>query len=147
MTELSLESTLPLCPVTRPGRIAPPAGVPIPPECVCGGPPNCRPEQEESQAQNKAAEEGKGSEGPARQTPSETRLESIQVPPKTKTGNLAAPRFSTFIFAVVALFSVSGGTHRVRGVMASVDVLSPVESSSPPRLFEQQFPSTPVRRL
>jgi hypothetical protein len=46
---------------------------------------------------------------------------------KTKTGNLAAPRFSAF-FAVAALISASGGTHRVRGVMAAIGVLSPVES-------------------
>jgi len=66
---------------------------------------------------------------------------------KTKTGNLAAPRFSAFLFAVAALISASGGTHRVRGVMVAVCVLSPVESSLPPRLFELQFPSTPMTRL
>jgi hypothetical protein len=63
---------------------------------------------------------------------------------KTKTGNLAAPRSSAFIFAVAALISASGGTHRVRGVMAAVCVLSPVESTSPPQLFEQRSSSTPV---
>jgi hypothetical protein len=66
---------------------------------------------------------------------------------KTKTGNLAAPRSSAFIFAVAALISASGGTHRVRGVMAAVCVLSPVDSTSPPQLSEQQFPSTPMRYL
>jgi hypothetical protein len=35
----------------------------------------------------------------------------------------------------------------VRGVMGAVCVLSPVESSSPPQLFEQQFPFTPVQHL
>jgi hypothetical protein len=66
---------------------------------------------------------------------------------QTKTGNLAAPRFSAFLFAVAALISASGGTHRMRGVMVAVAVLSPVESSSPPQLFEQQFPSTPMTEL
>jgi hypothetical protein len=51
---------------------------------------------------------------------------------KTKTGNLAAPRFSAFLFAVAALFSASDGTHRVRGVKLAICLLSPVESSSPP---------------
>jgi hypothetical protein len=63
---------------------------------------------------------------------------------QTKTGNLAAPRFSAFLFAVVALISAPGGTHRVRGVRLAVCVLSPVDSSSPPWLFELQFPSTPM---
>jgi hypothetical protein len=56
----------------------------------------------------------------------------LTLPYKTKTGNLAAPRFRALIFAAVALISVSGGTHRVRGVMVAVCVLSPVESTSPP---------------
>jgi hypothetical protein len=66
---------------------------------------------------------------------------------KTKTGNLAAPRFSAFVFAVAALNSASGGTHRVRGVRLAVCVLSPVESTSPPWLIELQFPSTPMPHL
>ena len=47
----------------------------------------------------------------------------------------------------MVLFSTSGGTHRVRGVMVAVGVLGPVESTSPPQLFEQQFPSTPLLRV
>jgi hypothetical protein len=66
---------------------------------------------------------------------------------KNQNGEPAAPRFSAFVFAVAALISASGGTHRVRGVMVAVAVLSPVESSSPPQLFEQQFPSTPMTEL
>jgi len=36
--------------------------------------------------------------------------------------------------------SASGGTHRVRGVIEAVHVLSPVESSSPPRLYCTTIP-------
>src|ERR1700722_12208470 len=66
---------------------------------------------------------------------------------KTKTGNLAAPRFSAFRLPSRRFLSASGGTHRVRGVLLAVCVLSPVESSSPPWLFELQFRSTPLPYL
>ena len=121
--------------------------------------------QEEIQTQKQKT---KDFEGSPRQTQSKARLDLIPFPgtpisrlasgetpigrlafpgAKTKTGNLAAPRFSAFLFAAVGLISSSGGTHRVRGVMVAVCVLSPVESCSPPRLFELQFPSTPMPRL
>jgi|SRR5579862_9404915 len=55
-------------------------------------------------------------------------------PKKPKRGTWRLPVSALLIFAVAALFSASGGTHRVRGVMAAVCVLSPVESTSPPQL-------------
>jgi len=64
-----------------------------------------------------------------------------------KRGARRLPVSALFVFAVVALISASGGTHRVRGVMSAVCVLSPVESTSPPWLIELQFPSTPVPHL
>jgi hypothetical protein len=73
-----------------------------------------------------------------------TRLED---PKKPKRGTWRLPVSALLIFAIAALISASGGTHRVRGVMVAVCVLSPVESTSPPQLYEQQFPSTPVPEL
>ena len=64
--------------------------------------------------------------------------------PKRGTGRL--PVLALFIFAVAALKSASGGTHRVRGVVSAVYVLSPVELTSPPWLIELQFPSTLMRQ-
>jgi hypothetical protein len=49
-----------------------------------------------------------------------------------KRGTWRLPVLALFIFAVAALKSASGGTHRVRGVLVAVCVLSPVESTSPP---------------
>jgi len=49
-----------------------------------------------------------------------------------KRGTWRLPVLALFIFAVAALKSASGGTHRVRGVVSAVCVLSPVESTSPP---------------
>jgi hypothetical protein len=63
---------------------------------------------------------------------------------KPKRGTWRLPVSALLVFAVAAPISASGGTHRVRGVMAAVCVLSPVESTSPPQLFEQQFRSTPM---
>jgi hypothetical protein len=62
---------------------------------------------------------------------------------KPKRGTWRLP-VSALFFRRRGAFSASGGTHRVRGVMVAVCVLSPVESSSPPQLFEQQFPCTPM---
>jgi hypothetical protein len=128
---------------------------------------SCFKDQKENQIQIQE-QKTKDSEGSPRQTQSKARLALMSCPGtpisrlagcetpigrlafpgvKTKTGNLAAPRFSAFFFAVVALISASGGTHRVRGVIVAVAVLSPVESCSPPKLFEQQFPSTPMPDL
>ena len=45
----------------------------------------------------------------------------------TKTGNLAAPRFSAF-FSPSWRLAPLAVTHRVRGVLVAVCVLSPVES-------------------
>ena len=124
--------------------------------------------QKEKQIQ--AQEDQKDFEGPPRQSQTKARLArisrletvfllngvmrfarrgvEIRVPgTKTKTGSQAAPRFSAFFIAVAALLSASGGTHRVRGVMSAVRLLSPVESSSPPVLIELQFPSTPMWNL
>jgi hypothetical protein len=78
------------------------------------------------------------------QTSSKTHVAARNPPPiKTKTGNLAVPRLSHFGFSVAAPFGASDRTHRVRGVINAVCVLSPVESFLPPRLFELQFPCTP----
>jgi len=66
---------------------------------------------------------------------------------KPKRGAWRLPVLALFVFAVAALISASGGTHRVRGVMVAVCVLSPVESTSPPWLIELQFPSTPMPQL
>ena len=141
-----------------------PARDPLRSESVCSGSPRgCFTGQKEKQTQKQKTKDFEGSPQP---TQSKARLALISFPgtpfsamarpprrgdcrspAKTKTGNLAAPRFSAFIFAVVALFSASGGTHRVRGVMAAVCVLSPVESNSPPWLIELQFPSTPMSCL
>jgi hypothetical protein len=68
----------------------------------------------------------------------------LAFPEKNQNGEPGGSPFQRFFLAVVAFISASGGTHRVRGVMVAVCVLSPVESSSPPQLFEQQFPFTPM---
>jgi hypothetical protein len=66
---------------------------------------------------------------------------------KNQNGEPGGSPFQRFCFAAAAFFKALGGTHRVRGVMVAVCVLSPVESSSPPQLFEQQFPCTPMPRV
>src|SRR6266851_7095286 len=76
-----------------------------------------------------------------------TAIGRLALPGKNQNGEPGGSPFQRFFFAVAALISASGGTHRVRGVMVAVCVLSPVESSSPPQLFEQQFPCTPVPRV
>jgi hypothetical protein len=66
---------------------------------------------------------------------------------RPKRGTWRLPVSALLFFAAAALISATGGTHRVRGVMTTVCVLSPVESTSPPKLFELQFPSTPMPHL
>ena len=66
---------------------------------------------------------------------------------KNQNGEPGGSPFQRFYFRRRGAFSASGGTHRVRGVMVAVGVLSPVESTSPPQPFEQQFPSTPMTEL
>jgi len=166
VTETSHEKTLPYRAIVHHGLALHSARDPLRSGCVrSGGTLGCFSCQEEIQTQK---QEAKDFEGSPRQTQSKARLDLIPFPgtpisrlasgetpigrlafpgAKTKTGNLAAPRFSAFLFAAVGLISSSGGTHRVRGVMVAVCVLSPVESTSPPQLFEQQFLSTPIPRL
>jgi hypothetical protein len=156
VTETYYEKTLPYRAFVRHSFALHPARNSLRSESVgSGGFLGCFTCQEEIQTQKQKA---KDFEGSPRQTQSKARLGLMSSPgtpisrlafpgAKTKTGNLAAPRFSAFLFAAVALISSSGGTHRVRGVMVAVCVLSPVESTSPPQLFEQQFPFTLMPRL
>ena len=66
---------------------------------------------------------------------------------RNQNGEPGGSPFQRFCFCRLGAFRASGGSHRVRGVLVAVCVLSPVESSSPPKLFEQQFPCTPIPHL
>jgi hypothetical protein len=57
---------------------------------------------EEDQEENQTEGEKKDLEGPPRTASSKAGLAPFEARPKTKTGNLAVPRFSAFLFAVVA---------------------------------------------
>ncbi len=100
----------------------------------------------EDQEEDQTESEKKDPEGPPRTPPPKTSLALRETRPKPKRGTWRFPVSALFLSPSWRL-SAWDGTHRVRGVLNAVGVLSPVESSSPPWLVELQFPSTPPASL
>jgi hypothetical protein len=67
-----------------------------------GTPPAAQQSPKKTKNKNQTEGEKKDLEGPPRTASSKAGLAPCEARPKTKTGNLAVPRFSSFLVAVVA---------------------------------------------